>query len=111
VFDPVATGQEIGAMASVMGSEKIATGIATGLLTTRRHGPAHPGNASIEMSNEIGLANTRQNALGRLQRFPKAKAGRTSLPTYDREPNLTARFADTSRTRICTRWDEIDCSR
>src|ERR1700757_3335975 len=78
VFDPVATGQEIGAMASVMGSEKIATGIATGLLTTSRYRPARPGHASIEMSNEIGLANTRQNALGRLQRFPKAKAGRTS---------------------------------
>jgi hypothetical protein len=76
VFDPVAKVPGSGVMVRSWESEKNSTGIATGLLTTRRYGPAHPGNASIEMSNEIGLAGTRQNALGRLQRFPKPKVTR-----------------------------------
>ena len=53
---------------------RIATEIATGLLTTRRYRSARLSNTSIEISNEIGLFNTRQNALGRLQRFPKRRS-------------------------------------
>src|SRR5215471_7625787 len=59
-------------------AEKIATGIATGLLTTKRYTPAHSGNLGIEISNEIGVEATRRNALGRPQQFPKPKVGGSS---------------------------------
>src|SRR5262245_807828 len=59
-------------------AERIATGIATGLLTTKRYTPAHSGNLGVEILNEIGVEATRRNALGRPQRFPKPKVGGSS---------------------------------
>src|SRR5215813_7664683 len=92
-------------------AERIATGIATGLLTTKRYTPAHSGNLGVEILNEIGVEATRRNALGRPQRFPKPKVGGSSpLGTAKSSTPAGAirgaarKAADTDLICVCEDW-------